>query len=82
MNKADFNLLGNIFDTEISSQLPYQSQDKRYFGLEKEGMVQFIEEIRDFNNGLQQIVVKGWILTQKGHLEYCEACSAYCPESE
>lgn len=82
MNKTDFELLGNIFDTEIDNQLPYQSQDKRYLELESKGMVQLIEETRDFNDGLPQIVIKGWILTQKGHLEYCEACSAYCPESE
>jgi hypothetical protein len=45
-------------------------------------LVSFTEQTIDFKDGLPPMTVKGWVLTQKGHLEYCSECSKYCLEED
>lgn len=39
LTKYEFKLLGDIFATEISGNLPHQSRSKKYPELEKRGLV-------------------------------------------
>lgn len=80
MHKQDFNLLGKIFESEISGHVSFKSKSKRFIALEGQGLVSFMEQVIDFKDGLPPMEVKGWVLTQKGHFEYCAECSKYCPE--
>ena len=80
MNKQDFTLLGKVFESEISGNVSFQSKSKRFLALEEQGLVSFTEQAIDIKDGLPPMTVKGWVLTQKGHLEYCSECSKCCPE--
>lgn len=82
MNKQDFTLLGKVFESEISGDVCFQSKNKRFLALEEQGLVSFTEQTIDFKDGLPPMTVKGWVLTQKGHLEYCSECSKYCLEED
>lgn len=80
MNKADFDLLGKVFNAEIDGLLCYQGKSKRLILLEEQGMVCRFEQPIKCNDGLPPMIVKGWVLTPKGHFEYCSACEEYCSE--
>lgn len=74
MTKKDLKLLENIFSREIEGTLPFQSKSKEYKRLENEGMVEFVSEMRHFNDGLPPLEISGWILTHKGRFAYCSNC--------
>lgn len=80
MNKRDFNLLGKVFESEISGQPLFQSKSKRFLALEEQGLVSFSEQQIKFNDGLPPMTIKGWVLTPQGHFAYCSACEKYCQE--
>lgn len=69
MNKARFNALEKIFNEEINGTLPYQSRSKIYKILESDGLVEEIE----IKQGI--FAIKGWVLTQKGRMLYCQNCT-------
>ncbi len=71
MTKKDFKLLERVFEREISGHL-LQSESKEYERLEAEGMVDFKNIVL---GGRFPVTIKGWVLTHRGRIAYCQECS-------
>lgn len=79
MKKAHVLALERIFSSDIEQamsksrlRLPFQSKAKVYEELEREGMVKRTE-VR-VGTGWSAVTVRGWALTEAGHLAYCLSC--------
>lgn len=76
MNKKQFNLLGRVFAAEITHDI-YQTSRKSVIAaleeLEKSGHV-VKGELK--LGGRFPVTCRGWNLTAKGHIEYCQNCKA------
>lgn len=79
MNKATADALGAVFATEINGELPYQSRRKIYRDLCEAGLVE--RASRTFG-GTLPVVVEGYALTHRGHVEYCKWCDANVADEE
>ena len=71
MLKKHFNALEKIWEREIAGTLPFQSKAKVYTELEAGGMV---EKYITIIGGRFSVKITGWVLTQKGRMEYCQNC--------
>ena len=74
MNKKTFNAVGKVFAAEIENRLPFQSKAKIYRDLADRGLLLYVEGIM---GGRFPITIKGFILTEAGRYEYCNACKDY-----
>lgn len=72
MNKPIFEALGKIFAAEIEDRLPFQSKAKIFKSLVDDGMV---EGVTVTLPGRFPGRFTGYVLTPRGHVLYCEACS-------
>ena len=63
--------LEKIFAREIECIWPFQSKSRQMLVLESDGYIRKVQ--REFApDRLGPIVVTGYVLTDKGHMEYCE----------
>ncbi len=72
MTKKDFKLLERVFEREIAGHL-LQSGSREYERLETEGMVDFKNIVL---GGRFPVTIKGWVLTHRGRIVYCQECSS------
>lgn len=72
LTQKHLDILGKIFVAEISDKLPYQSKSRLLIELEREGLVEFYI---DKFPGHFAVEVRGWALTHRGRLFYCEPLS-------
>jgi hypothetical protein len=74
MTKAELKLLERVFAKEITGNI-LQSKNKRYRALEDRGYVKKIKlKTLVFCSGWMPLIIKGWALTIRGHIAYCESC--------
>lgn len=73
ISKTKLRLLERIFEWEIIGVHPYQSKDKRYLDLKRDGLVVEVERTFGTSPPLQ-LTVRGWALTPLGHYIYCSNC--------
>ena len=71
LTKRDLAVLEKAFAAEIADWLPMQTRSKRAPQLVASG---HLEEIERHLGGRFPVVVRGYALTQRGHLVYCESC--------
>ena len=63
--------LEKMFAREIVGTWPFQSKSRQMLCLETDGYIQKVT--REFSpDRFGPITVTGYVLTDKGHLEYCE----------
>jgi hypothetical protein len=73
LKKRDFQLLGAVFEREISGLLPAQIvKSKAVVSLEERG---YITPMTIVLPGVFPVTVKGWELTELGRMTYCANCS-------
>jgi hypothetical protein len=75
MTKPCLRILERIFEYEVLGRLPFQfaRQDrppKAAFELERTGMIEKAERVIP---GPFSVTVRGYVLTHKGRLAYCES---------
>lgn len=70
MTKSDLAILERVFEREIFGHI-YQSKAKRMQWLCDNGYVEYVEYVLP---GRFPVKVKGWALTHKGRMTYCETC--------
>ncbi len=76
LTKRHLAALEKLFAAEIENRTPVYSRAKIYIELQTLGCVEFVERrLRGFRDGLGDMIVRGWALTPRGHLLYCESCS-------
>lgn len=76
MNKREAEFLGKLLVAEITNKLPLQS--KAFIltkPLEEKGWIQRMVLKQPGVLGI--LSIKGWALTQAGHIAYCEWCSKH-----
>lgn len=72
MTKVDLNILERIFQAEIENRLPAQLKSKHLDRMWREG---FVYPLTITLPGPFPVNVKGWALTERGRVAYCESCS-------
>ena len=72
MTKKELAALEKVFSTEIGGRLPFQSRAKIYEKLLEDGMVERVTAI--IGGGWPEVTVRGYALTLRGHIAYCESC--------
>jgi hypothetical protein len=73
LTKRDFDLLGRVFAAEIGGSLPAQvGKSRAVASLHERGLIEPMAKI--FGRGPLPVTVKGWNLTQRGRIIYCENC--------
>ena len=76
MTKAEMKVLEKVFAAEVEGRLPFQARSLLAHKLAKDGYLEPMERwFRSYTPGsLGPILVKGWQLTHRGRLTYCESC--------
>ena len=73
LNKRDFELLGRVFEAEITNHLPAQiGKSKAVTSLNERG---YIEPMTITLPGRFPVTVTGWGLTHAGRFTYCLNCT-------
>ncbi len=70
MNNKDFKLLGRRFSVRMS-EMPFQIKDKRMNVLFEKGLV---KKVTVEDGHVPPMKITGYILTLRGHMDYCEEC--------
>lgn len=67
---AEYRALEKVFAAEIEDRVPFQSKAKVYIDLVEMELIQPYE--RTFGIGWSAVTCKGYALTLRGHIVYCE----------
>lgn len=73
ISKTNLRLLERIFEWEIMGALPFQSKDKRYVELQKQGLVDRMDRVLG-EDTVFSVKISGWCLTNHGRYVYCSNC--------
>lgn len=73
MTKRDAEILGRVFDVELTGRLPAQIKGKRIVTLCELGYVDPMARTLD---GAMPVTVRGWVLTERGRMDYCAWAAA------
>lgn len=71
MKPAKLKVLERLFGDAIAGSQVSQFKSKFLAELEREGLVEHVELVL---TGRFPVHVKGWVLTIKGHMVYCQSC--------
>ena len=76
MLKKELDILENVFSAEINADKRtigrlFQTKSKVAADLASRD---YLEEVEIIDRGSVAVKIKGYVLTPKGHLAYCESC--------
>jgi hypothetical protein len=75
LKKKELEYLGKVFESSELDGFPFQSKNKIMKTLEEKGMIEFCEKILPPDKQCRfPMSIKGWMLTLRGHITFCESC--------